>query len=81
MEETDKLKVMADVKRSVVDYFQDEVEINTAALKAYEPNIIEDSNRDPAVRQFREIEAIKLRDRITEATRHIAVIKRMYPDA
>lgn len=72
---------MAEVKRSVCDYLQDQVEINTAALKAYDPNPIDDTNRDPEVKRFREIEALKLRDRINELNRHIAVIRRMYPDA
>jgi polyhydroxyalkanoate synthesis regulator phasin len=77
----EKLKFMAEVQRSVVDYLQDEIKINTDALKAYEPNSIDDVNRDPDVKRIREIEAIKLRDRITELSRHIAVIKRMYPNA
>lgn len=81
MTENEKIKYMAKVTRSVLDYLQDEVSINTAALKAYEVNPIDDEKRDPEVKRFREIEAIKLRDRINELNRHIAVIKRMYPDA
>jgi polyhydroxyalkanoate synthesis regulator phasin len=77
----EKLKFMAEVQRSVVDYLTDEININTNALKAYEPNAMDDVNRDPDVKRIREIEAIKLRDRITELSRHIAVIKRMYPNA
>lgn len=69
------------MKQTFIDYLQDEVTINTAALKAYEPNAIDDDKRDPLVKQVREVEAIKLRDRISELTRHIAVIKRMFPDA
>ncbi len=72
---------MAEVKRSVIDYLQDELEVNTAALKAYEPNMIDDQGRDSEIRKMRELEAIKLRDRVNELTRHIKVIKRMYPDA
>ena len=81
MSKINELQIMAQVKKTVIDYLQDELTINQAALKAYEPNNIDDDKRDTPVKQFREIEAIKLRDRIHELTRHIAVIKRMYPDA
>lgn len=81
MNEKEKLNIMAEVKRTVIDYLQDELEINTAALKAYDTNTIEDEKRNKEVLQMREIEAIKLRDRIREISRHIAVIRRMYPDA
>lgn len=37
--------------------------------------------RSGETKRIREIEAIKLRDRIHELSRHIAVIKRMYPNA
>jgi hypothetical protein len=39
------------------------------------------TNRDPEVKKIREIQAMILRDRINEINRHIAVIKRMYPNA
>jgi hypothetical protein len=80
-QEINTLKIMAEVRKSVIDYLQDELEVNTAALKAYDPNAIDDEKRDPEVKRYREIEAIKLRDRVNELTRHIKVIKRMYPDA
>lgn len=81
MTDNEKINYMAKVTRTVLDYLQDEVLINTSALKAYDVNPIDDEKRDPEVKRFREIEAIKLRDRINELNRHIAVIKRMYPDA
>jgi hypothetical protein len=37
------------------------------------------AEQDQEIRILREKEAIKLRDRITELSRHIAVIKRMFP--
>jgi hypothetical protein len=72
---------MAQVQRTVCDYLQDEVKVNSDALKAYEINPLEDNQRDPDVKRFREIQAMILRDRINELNRHIAVIKRMYPNA
>lgn len=72
---------MAELKRNVIDYLQDELKINSDALKAYDDlnNPMQDS--DPEIKKMREMEAIKLRDRITELSRHIAVVKRMYPNA
>jgi hypothetical protein len=78
---TNEIKLMAEVREKIIDYLQEEIRINSDALKAYEPNAIDDDKRDPETRRIREIEAIKLRDRIHELNRHIAVIKRMYPNA
>lgn len=77
MDENKTVKVMAEVKKSVIDYLEDELRINTAILKTYEDkeSII---NSDTEIKMMREIEAIKLRDRTHELTRHIAVIRRMY---
>lgn len=66
------------MRESIIAYLEEEKGINEDALKAYEPAIIQDT--DPEMRILREKEAIKLRDRITELKRHIAVIKRMYPN-
>lgn len=77
----DQIKIMAEIRRTVIDYLQDETKINGDALKAYEPSPLEDNNRDSEVKRYREIQAMILRDRINELNRHIAVIKRMYPDA
>jgi ribosomal protein S15P/S13E len=77
----DKINYMAAVQKSVVDYLQDEAKINSDALKAYDHNPMEDDKRDPDVRKLREVQAMILRDRINELNRHIAVIKRMYPNA
>lgn len=65
------------MKNTIVEYLEGEKKINEDALKAYDNPIIPDS--DTEVRRMREREAIKLRDRITELSRHIEVIKRMYP--
>lgn len=77
----EKLNIMTEIRRTVTDYLQDEVKINSDALKAYDPVPMEDDKRDPDVKKLREIQAMILRDRINELNRHIAVIKRMYPDA
>jgi hypothetical protein len=77
----EKLNLMAEIRRTVTDYLQDEVKINSDALRAYEHNPMEDDKRDPDVKKLREVQAMILRDRINELNRYIAVIKRMYPDA
>lgn len=70
---------MKEVNKKVVEYLTEQKEICEDALKAYEPLPIQDS--DPEVRRMRETEAIKLRDRMSELKRHIAVIKRIVPNA
>ncbi len=81
MEAKQKLLIMAEVQRTVVDYLQDEVKINSDALRAYDFNPMEEDKRDTDVKMLRETQAMILRDRINELNRHIAVIKRMYPNA
>ena len=78
---SENINIMAEIRRTVTDYLQKEIKINSDALKAYEPNPMDDDKRDPDVKKFREFQAMLLRDRINELTRHIAVIKRMYPNA
>lgn len=80
MESSEKFQLMTEVKNIVVDYLQEELTINVAALKSYD-NDAPIQSSDPEIKRIREIEAIKLRDRIHELTRHIAVIKRMIPNA
>ena len=65
------------MRDNIVEYLEEQKSINEDALKAYEPMIIQDS--DAEIRNMREREAIKIRDRITELKRHISVIKKMYP--
>ncbi len=77
MDTNDKLKLMDEVKKNILAYLQEEVTINTNALKAYEERDNPIQNSDAEVKRMREIEAIKLRDRIYELNRHIAVINRM----
>lgn len=77
MTSDEKIKLMAEVKQNVIDYLQEELQINSNALKSYEERDNPIQNADVEVKRMREIEAIKLRDRIHELTRHIAVIRRM----
>lgn len=81
MEMNEKVKYMAEISRSVIDYLQDQLSINNDALKAYDTNPVDDGNRDAEVKRYREVQAMILRDRVSEINRHIAVIKRMYPNA
>lgn len=73
----EKLRIMQEVSTNIIGYLQDEFKVNTDALKAYDSPI---TDSDAEVKKIREIEAVKLRDRINELARHISVIKRMYPD-
>jgi hypothetical protein len=73
----EKIKLMAEVKQNIIDYLQEELKINSDALKTYEDRDNPMQNSDAEIKKMRELEAIKLRDRIHELTRHIAVIKRM----
>lgn len=71
-------EILIEMRDSILDYLEEEKTINEKALLAYEPKPI--AEQDAEIRILREKEAIKLRDRITELSRHIAVIKRMYPN-
>lgn len=77
----EKIQIMSDVSTAIVNYLIEQVSINNDALKAYEFNPMEDIKISSDVRQFREIQAFVLREKIHDLNRHIAVIKRMYPDA
>lgn len=71
-------QIIKTMSKTIVEYLEGEKKINEDALKAYAEPIITDTNSE--IRVMREREAIKLRDRITELSRHIEVIKRMYPN-
>ena len=70
-------KILIEMRDNIIEYLEEQKSINEDALKAYEPMVIQDS--DAEIRNMREREAIKIRDRITEWKRHISVIKKMYP--
>ncbi|MES2796677.1 MAG: hypothetical protein V4683_11960 [Bacteroidota bacterium] len=71
-------QILIEMRDSILEYLSEEKTINEKALSAYEPKPI--AEQDSEIRIMREKEAIKLRDRITELSRHIAVIKRMFPN-
>jgi hypothetical protein len=71
-------QMLIEMRDAIIAYLEEEKGINEDALKAYEPAVIQDS--DAEMRRMREKEAIKLRDRVLELKRHIAVIKRMFPN-
>ncbi len=67
------------MKESIIDYFTEELKINSDALQHYD-KFSADPIQQPVtaeVARMREMEAQKLRDRVTQISRHIAVIKRM----
>lgn len=71
-------EILLEMRNQIVEYLERQKAINADALQTYESSMIQDS--DVTIRRMREREAIKLRDRIYELTRHIEVIKRMYPN-
>lgn len=77
MNTQEKLQLMAEVKNVIIKYLQGELKINSDALKAYDAMSNPIQEADLEIKKMREIEAIKLRDRIHELTRHIAVINLM----
>lgn len=77
MDTADKKRLMAEIKNNIIDYLTEELTINANALKTYDERDNPIQNADLEIKKMREVEAIKLRDRIHELTRHIAVIKRM----
>lgn len=70
-------QIIMDITENIIAYLEGEKGINEHALKAYQDSSI--TENDSEIRRMREREAVKLRDRITELSRHIEVIKRMYP--
>ncbi len=70
-------EILIEMRDTIIEYLEKEKSIFEDALLAYEPQPIQDSDNE--IRQMREKEAIKLRDRITELKRHISVIKYMFP--
>lgn len=70
-------EILTEMRDTIIDYLEEQKSINEDALQAYEPKPITDE--DPEIRILKEKEAIKLRDRVTELKKHIAVIKRMFP--
>lgn len=78
MQSESNYQLLLEMKDSIIDYLQEEADVNSKALQTYEDKPFQDS--DPELRRMREIEAIKLRDRINQINRHISVIKRMFPD-
>jgi hypothetical protein len=70
-------EITIEVKDTIIDYLQEELDMNLKSLKAYEDKPFQDS--DPDMKRLREFESIKLRDRVDQLNRHINVIKRMFP--
>lgn len=56
----------------IIQYLTEQVALNKAALEAYETPILD---LDQEVKKMREMEAIKLRDRILELNKHIAIVR------
>lgn len=70
---------MAQIKANIIDYLTEEMQLNSESLKQYETDSLLPNNLPLEIFKMREIEAIKLRDRIHELTKHISAVKRMIP--
>lgn len=68
-----KIEIMEETKNVILGYLREQLRINTEALKIYDTTIVD--TEDLEIKKMREVEAIKLRDRVYELTRHIAVIE------
>lgn len=66
-------------EKIIIDYLTEQLDINTNSLKQYEGDKLLPDNTPVEVLKMREIEAIKLRDRVYELTRHIAAITKIIP--
>ena len=71
-------QIIMEIRDNILAYLEGEKKINEHALKAYEDSSI--TENDAEIRRMREREAVKIRHSITELSRHIEVIKRMYPN-
>lgn len=76
------LEFMAKLKAGFIDYFTEQIDIENTALNMYDKmGPIDKNESTDEVKKLREIQSILIRDRITQLTKHIAVIKRIFPDA
>jgi hypothetical protein len=71
-------QIIMEIRDNIIAYLEGEKKINELALEAYKDSSI--TENDSEIRRLREREAIKLRHSIAETSRHIEVIKRMYPN-
>lgn len=82
MATSETLQYMAKIKGVLIDHFTEQVNIETTALNMYEKlGPIEKQELPDDVKKMREVQSIILKDRINELNKHIAVIKRILPDA
>lgn len=72
-------KSMAEIKIEILDYLTEMLEVNQNQLIQYEADSLLPPTVPEEVKRMREIEAIKLRDRVTQLSAHISAIKRIFP--
>ena len=70
-------KIMADEKKRIIQYMEDQLDVEIEALKTYEDDGLPIGETDVEIKKIRESEATKIRHHIYELKKHIAVIKRM----
>lgn len=72
-----KSKTMAEIKLEILDYLTEQLSINQEELNNYEADQLLPPTVPDIVKQMREQEAIKLRDRVNQISQHISAIKRI----
>ncbi|HRO18373.1 MAG TPA: hypothetical protein PLU07_09300 [Ferruginibacter sp.] len=72
-----KTKTMAEIKLEILDYLTEQLSINQQELNKYEADVLLPPTVPDIVKQMREQEAIKLRDRVSQISQHISAIKRI----
>lgn len=76
------LLFMAKLKASFLDYFTEQIDIESTGLNMYDKiGPIDKNESTDEVKKMREIQSILIHDRITQLNKHIAIIKRIFPDA
>ena len=82
MATSETLQYMHKIRTALIDYFTEQANTESTALGIYDKlGPIESQELPDDVKKLREVQSIVLRDRINELNKHIAVIKRIFPDA
>ena len=79
MEKKDKLEIMKELKKNIVEYLTDELKNANDAIQLHEKNnsAIDKQESDTDIKKMREVEQIKLRQTVYDLNRYISVINRM----
>lgn len=74
-----KPKTMSEAKEAIIDFLTDQLAVNTEQLREYSSDNLLPPSTPDGVRQMREQEAIKLRDRINFISTIQSFINNLFP--